>query len=225
MSKLTVFILLLAGLLWVSCGEDDYHYPSVRQEYLTVSTDAAGALQAVVTDEGQEWPVVDDRTSTSAKADTTYRIVSNYELVSDADVVKGVRLYAVLSAIAPVPVTADYFEDGVRTDVCRDLLSCWPGYGYLNAIVLVRQQGKHAFHFVEDSVETCTDGLRTVHLTLYHEAETDVQDYEKRVYLSIPLQQYFSSGDVRRLKICFGVHTDAGLLLKEVLVNKFASTV
>lgn len=197
-----------------ACGDDDYCYPSVVQEYLTVFTASDGRLHTVVTDGGQTLPVADDRTGTHVKPDTAYRIVSNYELIPASGDEEAVRLYAVLNAIAPVPEPPDSFEDGVETEEA-DVLSWWLGYGYLNVVVTVRQQGKHLFHFVEDEVTTDAGGSRRVRLTLYHAVESEVQDYTKRGYLSVPLQQYFTEG-VRSLDVTLCVHTASGVKTLEL---------
>ena len=96
-----------------------------------------------------------------------------------------------------------------------DVLSWWLGYGYLNVVVTVRQQGKHLFHFVEDEVTTDAGGSRRVRLTLYHAVESEVQDYTKRGYLSVPLQQYFTEG-VRSLDVTLCVHTASGVKTLEL---------
>ncbi len=208
-------LALWLTLACTACG-DDYHYPPAVLEYLTAETDANGAYRTVVTDAGRTLPVLDDRTSKRVRPDTTYRIVSNYEHVTANDGTEGVRLYAVLNAIAPVPATAGHFEKGVRTDVCHEVLSHWRGYGYLNVVVLVRQQGSHSFHFVEDSVRVSPGGTRrSVYLTLYHEAANELQDYEKRAYLSIPVHPYLSNG-ISRLDVFLRINTDKGMALLEM---------
>lgn len=216
--RLLAYILLLPGCLccWTACS-DDYQYPSASLAFLTVRTGDDGTFRSIVTDDGIILPVLDDQTASAAQADTAYRVISNYECYTDGGI-EGARLYSVSGVVAPVPVTADYFEEGVRTDVCREVVSSWPGYGYVNIVLLVKQQGTHSFHFVEDSV--LTDGtLRTVHLTLYHAASSEVQDYSKRAYLSIPVWPYLNE-EVERINMVLQINMDSGMETREIPYNR-----
>ena len=47
------WLLPLLACLLTGCGDDDYHYPSVKLEFLTAFSGADGYLQSVVTDEGE----------------------------------------------------------------------------------------------------------------------------------------------------------------------------
>ena len=55
------WLLPLLACLLAGCGDDDYHYPSVKLEFLTAFSGADGYLQSVVTDEGETLPVVEDK--------------------------------------------------------------------------------------------------------------------------------------------------------------------
>ena len=44
------WLLPLLACLLTGCGDDDYHYPSVKREFLTAFWGADGYLQSVVTD-------------------------------------------------------------------------------------------------------------------------------------------------------------------------------
>lgn len=202
--------LLLLLCLLEACGGDDYHYPSVKLEFLTVVSGADGSLRSVVTDEGADLPVVEDLTASRTVADTLLRVISNYEECTQADGTKGVRLYAVRSVVSPLPLPVDSFEAGIRCDPVEPV-SLWMGYDYLNLLVTVREQGgEHIFRFVEEEVTApSASGECEVRLTLYHSVEADLQDYDKRVYLSVPLRQYAVEG-VRRVKLLFTLTTYAG---------------
>ena len=94
----------------VSCADDDdYHYPSVKLDFLTAQAGADGSLQSVLTDEGETLAIVEDASKTRIDANASARIVSNYGKADAADGISGVKLYAVLSAISPVPQSADKF--------------------------------------------------------------------------------------------------------------------
>ena len=122
----------------------------------------------------------------------------------------GVKLYAVLSAISPVPQSADKFKDGIKRDPA-DILSIWMGIDYLNIMLEIKSQnGKHSFHFIEDEVTTDKEaGTRTVRLSLYHDDGGDVQAYTKRAYASVPLRQYAEDG-IDKVTIYFSLNTYSG---------------
>lgn len=200
---LLVVVLLC---LFVSCGDDDYHYPSVKQDFLTAFSGSDGRLESVLTDEGETFQIVEDASGLRVNADTVIRIVANYEtLVTDNDVIGG-KLYALLQAVSPIPLAAAEFEGGVKTEP-SEIQSIWLGYGYLNIVLKVKQQGKHLFHFVEDEVAVDRDSGRvTVQLTLYHDISSIVQDYSKRAYLSVPLKQYMTDG-IKDMSVYFRIYT------------------
>lgn len=200
---LLVVVLLC---LFVSCGDDDYHFPSVKQDFLTAFSGSDGRLESVLTDEGETFQIVEDASGLRVNADTAIRIVANYEtLIADNDVIGG-KLYALLQTVSPVPLAATEFEGGVKTEP-SEIQSIWLGYGYLNIVLKVKQQGKHLFHFVEDEVAVDRDnGRTTVQLTLYHDISSIVQDYSKRAYLSVPLKQYMTDG-IKDMSVYFRIYT------------------
>ena len=200
-----LLVAVLACLL-AACG-DDYYYPSVRQDFLTAFSGADGRLETVLTDEGEIFRVVED---------AAIRIVANYETLTTDDKVAGVKLYALLQAISPVPLAADEFEEGVKTEP-SEVQSIWLGHDYLNIILKVKQQGKHLFHFVEDEVSVDeASGRAKVRLTLFHDVTSATQDYSKRAYLSVPLRQYMIDG-VQGVDVFFSVCTYSGRLKTYIL--------
>lgn len=199
---------MLVSLL-SACGDDEYHYPSVKLEFLTAHAGADGRLQSVLTDEGETYAVIEDATNSSIEANASVRLVGNYAPVLSSDGSAGVKLYAALRTVSPVPQPAEEFEEGVKTDPA-DMLSIWMGMDYLNVILNVKAQGgKHVFHFVEDRVVTDAEaGCKEVYLTLFHDAGQDV-GYTQRAYLSVPLRQYVADG-VGEVKVHFSLHTYSG---------------
>lgn len=199
--KKCLFLLMLA--LLAACGEDEYHYPSVKLEYLTGYSDSNAALQSIRTDEGEQLPVWRDGTGLSLTPDSLIRMVTNYEVTEE-----GATLYAAVAAVAPVPLPADKFADGVKTDAA-DVLSIWMGWDYLNIVLNTkRKDGTHLFHFIEDNVDEGADHT-DVYLRLYHDAGGDVPAYTSRAYLSVPLRQY-ARPDGGPTNIHFSLQTYAG---------------
>nr|WP_302830967.1 NigD-like C-terminal domain-containing protein [uncultured Bacteroides sp.] len=203
-----LFTLLV--FLLTSCGDDDYHYPSVKLEFLTAFSGSDGSLQSVLTDEGEQYPVLENASKLTIDPNSFVRIVSNYEPVKAADGVAGVKLYAALGTISPFPLPADKFEDGVKTDPV-ELQSIWMGIDYLNLLLGIKaQDGKHLLHFIEDEVvKDKSTGLVNVHLTLYHDAANDVLAYTKRAYVSVPLWQYAEEG-VKKVAVTMDINTYSG---------------
>lgn len=201
--------VLLAWVLFASCGDDEYYYPSVKLEFLTAQSGADGSLKSVLTDEGKTFEVVEDATNTRADANASIRIVSNYsETVTNGTA--GVKLYALLKATSPLPLPADKFKDGIKHDPV-EVLSMWMGLDYLNMIFGIKAQNeRHSFHFVEEKVTTDEEtGTREVYLSLYHDDGGDVQAYTKRAYLSVPLRQYAGEG-ITKVTVHFSLYNYSG---------------
>lgn len=210
-NKLSVYLLLglplLLGIL-TGCQEDEYHYPSVKLEFMTVGANEEGKLSYVITDEGKEYPLANNISDSKFRPDTLIRIISNYELTTGGNSQKSAILYGASNVIAPFPLSADKFTDGVKTDPV-DVQSIWLGWNYLNMVLEVKAQDKpHKFHFVED--EHTTEGNRsTVRLTLYHDNGNDLPAYTQRAYCSIPLWQYATEG-IETIGISIDIHTYSG---------------
>ena len=185
----------VVSCLSVSCGDDDYHYPSVKLEFLTAFSGADGYLRSVVTDEGETLPVVEDKTKTKIEANASVRVISNYASEVTADGTAGAVLYALSGVLSVVPQTVDKFEEGVKTDPMT---------------LIVNENGEHKFHFIEDEVivDTAT-GCSEVYLTLYHDAKEEVVSYTRRAYASVPLRQY-AAEDIQKVMVHFSVHTYSG---------------
>lgn len=205
-----MYFLFLPLLLSVvaGCGDEEYHYPSVKLEYLTAYSNADGVIEQVRTDDGEMHRVLQTTTATAVTPDSVLRIVTNYEPLTAADGTAGVKLYAWANAISPFPQTADEFEKGVEREPA-EVASIWMGYEYLNLLLEVKQQGKHVIRFVEEGVTTDAEGHTTVAISLYHAVSSEVQDYTKRAYLSVPLSPYLTP-QVQKLTVSFSLVNNAG---------------
>lgn len=203
----TLLVLLWGGL--TACGnEDDFYYPPVRLDFLTATAGTDGTIQLVLADDGSVLPVWEDRSKTRLEAGEKVRIVSNYEVCPNAADELGVRLYAVMKAIAPLPKPAAEFEDGIKLEPAS-VTSLWMGYDYLNILLSVRQTGKHALNFIEEEVKgPDAEGVAEVSIMLYHAVQSDEQDYGKKAYVSVPLRQYATEG-VKKVKVYFSLYSDA----------------
>ena len=217
------YIVGAIGVAWIcamctACRGDDYHYPSVKLEYLTATTDTSGALSAVLTDDGELWEVMKDGSGLSSTADSTLRVVGYYEyLTADGEVtdatagaIAGVRLYACSEAIAPLPKLPEDFEDGVVSKPAA-VRSIWMGLDYLNVVMTATQTGTHAVAFVQQDLTTDADGQPELTLLLYHDVDSDVVSYTRTAYLSVPLAQYAADG-ATQVTVHFTLYTDEDTL-------------
>lgn len=184
-------IVLVGGV--TACDDSDYHYPDVRQEYLTARSGPDGYLETVMTDAGVSYAVLNPVAAPNQAADTTLRVVANYVCQSLDNGSTGALLYAVQTALSPFPRPAEMFAEGVKTDPAS-MLSIWMGLDYLNIVLEIKTaDGAHEFHFVEERAEY-ENARGDVSLSLYHDANGDPPYYTRRVYLSVPLRQYAVAG-------------------------------
>jgi hypothetical protein len=204
LKRLTYALLLSALTLGAtSCSDDDYVYPSVKLEMLTVNADSNGALTSVITDKGERLIVAEDLTSAKLDAGASKRVISNYETLED----NTVRIYSLTSVVNPTPLppTDKTFKDGVKSDPLT-LSSVWLGYEYINMMLTLKMDAtsKHYFHFVEESVGETVDGVKSVDILLYHDSSNGESYYSKRTYASLPVKQYFEEGcDTLRVNIYY----------------------
>lgn len=196
--------LLLAG----SCKEETYVYPNVITEFTDIQTDESGTITHLVADNGKRYAVQPREGLSGLHADTIYRTVSVYQFLteetnsSEAEVM----LYSSKIVISPYPAKASEWKDSIYTDPV-DIQSIWLSGNYLNLIAEVKRKDQaHAFHFIEDSISTDSQGVHTLYLRLFHNSNQDYEAFTDLTYLSVPLRNYqdiLRTGD----KICFRIHT------------------
>ena len=180
-----VILSFLTSLLLGACGEDDYVYPNVLTDMIDLKTDHTGTGRYLITDEGTEWRI-QSRTGLDGLApDTTYRTVTMYAPLTDSEEAeKEAMLYNTQLVISPVPLSESKFKEILQ--------------------VKVKDQ-KHGYHFIENKLEN-KDGEQTLYLTLYHDRNNDIEGFNRKVYLSVPLWAYagkLHKGD----KIVFNIRT------------------
>ena len=190
MNKVKLHTLWLLGMLFLmtACGDDDYYYPSVKLEFVTVEAGEDGRIQTLIPDKGEVLTVSEDRTGSTISPNTSRRVMSNYEVLSGENTA---TIYSLQSLIVPVPKPEDdpVYKDGIKQDPV-EVVSIWLGRDYLNMILNLKVNGgkQHVFGIVEDLSEFETNG--TVNMLLYHDANGDEEYYNRRAYLSVPLDKY-----------------------------------
>ena len=84
MKRRKLHVVWLWGLLFLmtACGDDDYYYPSVKLEFVTVEAGEDGRIQTLIPDKGEVLTVSEDRTGSTISPNTSRRVMSNYEVLS-----------------------------------------------------------------------------------------------------------------------------------------------
>lgn len=195
-------------LLMAACGDDDYYYPPVKLEFVTVEAGEDGHIQTLIPDKGEALPVLQDRSGSTIAPNTSRRLMSNYETVSEEGVSKAV-IYSLQALItpAPLPETDPVYKDGLKYDPV-EMVSIWMGRNYLNMILNLKvDTGKgHVFGIVEDVSQLEEEGI--ISLTLYHNANAEAEYYNRCAYISVPLEKYIEAEHPeKKMKIKFTYHT------------------
>ena len=182
---LTRYLILFAALVFTSCGEEAYVYPDLITEMVCLKTDNQGFGTHFVTDEGHTWHLAKDNRPDSLTADSTYRVVSRYAPLSETDA----KAYSFYKTISTLPKLESKYGS-IHTDPVS-IQSIWRSGDYLNMVlqIMVKDQ-KHELSFIENGITTNADGTQTLTLTLYHDRKGDIEGFNEKHYLSIPLWHY-----------------------------------
>ena len=211
------FLLTILALL-CSCEDTvkDYRYPSVITDYACLITDKSGQPKLLTLDNGDRHSITFTDEYFEAyggipayKNDTTYRVVSIYEL--DQDNVAHIYSIAQTISIPPTPLKKG---ETLHQDPAY-LQSCWLSGGYLNIVIELKAlNGRHGIGFVD----TTPEAMKGKEITFYHYSNNDVESYRQKIYASIPLtllKDELQQGDTLR----FSINTyDNGITLREFVM-------
>lgn len=203
--KRFVILSFIIPFLLPACSDDDYVYPNVLTEMIDLKTDNTGTGRYLITDEGTEWSIQPRTGLGGLVPDTTYRTVTMYApLTVNGATEKEVMLYNTQLVLSPIPLPETKFKE-IKTDPVA-IQSIWRGGNYLNMILQVMAKDRqHGYHFIENKLEN-RNGEQTLYLTLYHDRNNDIEGFDRKVYLSVPLWAYahiLRKGD----KIVFNINT------------------
>ncbi|MEG2573341.1 MAG: NigD-like C-terminal domain-containing protein [Bacteroides sp.] len=179
--------------LFAACNKDDeYVYPPVITELLTVQSSSEGTLLNLITDKGENFRVQNGDKVKGMVPDSLYRMLCIYEpLEVTAPKEKEASLYSIQQVFSPDPVESFHFNPMITDPITRQ--SVWMSGGYLNLFLFIKAKDTHIhrFHFAEtyDGVIE-ENGKRKLYLTLYHDKGTDIEAYSQRTCFSIPLRKY-----------------------------------
>ena len=203
-SLYSILLSLLTLVLCCSCGEEDYTYPNVYTTFACLHTDGQGSGVLLRGDEGQSWHIADAYQPQGLVQDSVYRVISQFDQAPDTQSADSIiRPYTLLAAISSIPVPESDIEEMHIDPV--SIQSIWKSGNYLNLILLVREKNKrHGLAFVENALEVSPDGQHKLVLTLFHDRRDDIEGFDRKYYLSVPLFPYQSllqKGDTILFKI------------------------
>ena len=179
-----IYIFLSAALL-SACGKEDYVYPNLITEMTCLKTDAEGFGTQIVTDQRIVWHLQEGNRPDSLTADSTYRVVSRFAPINETEA----QAYAFWKVIAPLPKPAEAY-DIIHTDPVS-IQSIWRSGDYLNMVLHIKvKDQEHELSFIENGITSGNDGTQTLMLTLFHDRKGDVEGFDQKFYLSVPLWHY-----------------------------------
>lgn len=198
---------LILIISFASCNDEEYVYPSVKLEFITAYADEHGAMKTVVSDDGVEWNVINDKSSTKFEGNSRNRIIANMEQLENNQTIIH-SLTSIICAI-PLPANSEEFENGIFNKPV-EVVSIWQGLSYINMVLSIKTfNSKHAFHFIEEKLEIDSNGNANVQILLYHNSDIEIGYNTKRAYASIPISQYLSN-ECNQVNVYFDYYTEDG---------------
>lgn len=179
------YFILFAVVLLTACGEEEYVFPDLITEMSCLRTDSKGFGTQIITDEGTIWHLQEGSRPDSLTADSLYRVVSRFAPVADSEAVA----YSFWKVISPLPKPENKYGS-IHMDPVS-IQSIWRSGDYLNMVLQVKvKDQEHELSFIDNGVVTNTDGSQTLTLSLFHDRKNDVEGFEQKFYLSVPLWHY-----------------------------------
>jgi hypothetical protein len=179
------YSILLATLLFASCGEEEYVFPDLITEMVCLKTDGNGFGTHFITDNGHTWHLQKENQPNSLTADSTYRVVGRYVPINDTEA----KAYSFYKTISSLPKPEGEYNT-IHTDPVS-IQSIWRSGDYLNMVLLISvKDQKHELSFIENGILENVNGTKTLSLSLFHDRKEDVEGFNEKYYLSIPLWHY-----------------------------------
>ena len=182
---LKAIYIFLSAVLLSACGKEDYVYPNLITEMTCLKTDAKGFGTQIVTDQGIVWHLQEGNRPDSLTADSTYRVVSRFAPINETEA----QAYALWKVIAPLPKPAEAYNIIHTAPV--SIQSIWRSGDYLNMVLHIKvKDQEHELSFIENGITSDNSGTQTLMLTLFHDRRGDVEGFDQKFYLSVPLWHY-----------------------------------
>ena len=177
--------ILFTAVLLNACGEEEYVYPDLITEMSCLKTDANGFGTEIITDDGKVWHLQEGNRPKELTPDSLYRVVSRFAPITDSEA----TAYSFYSTISSLPKDETEYSI-IKTDPVN-LQSFWRSGDYLNMIVKVMMKDQeHELSFIDNGISSQADGTQTLTLTLFHDRKNDVEGFDQKFYLSVPLWHY-----------------------------------
>lgn len=189
---------LLAGLLALSgCSkEEESNFPNASWMMADAMMDANGTPIQLHTDDGKTYRITNpdflkERLLESGPGmykDTLIR--TNCVCILHPLPSAEATLLDAVQAFAPLPIPAEDFKNGVKTDPVY-IRSIWKTDRYINLTLEPMGKDKSlAFHFADYGWHETHDGKRIQKLVVHHNQNGDYPAFRRTVYLSVPIWQY-----------------------------------
>lgn len=176
-----VTVISAVLLSFFSCKDDEYQYPAVKTDFVSVTTNKEGRADSLFDDNGDRFAI--SLSQNNLAKDSLYRCVATYR----ADEA-GIELYALRNIVSPDPLKYKQLKtDAVST------VRIWRGSGYINMVIKTLGQSKaHKWGLNEDGFTATADGGKRLSFTLYHDINGDYPAFTRETYVSFPLRGYAS---------------------------------
>ena len=200
MKKILAFVpVFLTVMFLTSCDkEDNYVFPDLITEISCLKTDNKGFGTQIITDKGAVWHLQEGNRPSRLTPDSIYRVVSRYAPITPSDAPQAeAKAYSFYSTVSPIPLPESKYQV-IKTDPVS-IQSIWRSGDYLNLILQIKvKDQKHELSFIDNGITTHEDGTKTLTLTLFHDRKNDIEGFDEKSYLSVPLWYYqdkLSKGD------------------------------
>ena len=150
-----------------------------------LKTDSKGFGTQIITDAGQIWQLQEGNQPDSLTTDSIYRVVSRFEPLNTHEA----KAYSFWKVNAPLPRPANEYPS-IMTDPVS-IQSIWRSGDYLNIVLQIKVKDKeHVLSFIDKGIVQHEDNTKTLTLMLFHDRKEDVEGFDQKYYLSVPLWHY-----------------------------------
>lgn len=215
------------SILNSSCEQDSYEkgegeYSLMRGDFAEATINGDKQIVSITTDDGERLPLKENKTvNWVTTADTTYRCMLYYNKVKGSDGI----LQADVISIGEVPCPSIHplieFDKELKTDPVK-FESIWMSKSgkYLNMSLQLMTgytddtTAVHQLAFVSDTLVTCSNSVRILHVCLHHDQNNVPEYYSTQAYVSL-LVDSIPADSVR-----FNINTYDGLIVKTLPLRK-----
>ena len=192
---LSAFLLFY---LMISCTQDSYEkgegeYSLMRGDFAEAFVNSDKQIVSITTDDGELLPLKKSRTAKwVTTADTTYRCILYYNKVEDTSGRPQAEVVSIGQVPCPRVRPLSEFDKELKTDPVK-FESVWMSRTgkYLNMSLQLLTGATddttavQQLAFVSDTLMTYPNGMRTLHVYLYHDQGNVPEYYSTQAYVSL----------------------------------------